>query len=232
MAIDLYSGCPGAGKSLLATYQGIDALLCGKNVIANFPFDMNYFRRKKKIGKFTYLKSTEITPKYLIEYSKKNHVRTGSKAKKTQTLVIIDEAEMIFNSRDWNRENRMDWIFFLANHRHLNFDFILISQSDRMLDRQIRALLQTEVKCRAITGFGLTGKILSFVTGGLFVGVPYNYSAKVKFLVPHFFRLHRRKARVYDTMRLFDDKTIPKPETKDGEQNVEQCKVTVKIPAS
>ena len=169
MAIDLYSGCPGAGKSLLATYQGIDALLCGKNVIANFPFDMNYFRRKKKIGKFTYLKSTEITPKYLIEYSKKNHVRTGSKAKKAQTLVIIDEAEMIFNSRDWNRENRMDWIFFLANHRHLNFDFILISQSDRMLDRQIRALLQTEVKCRAITGFGLTGKILSFVTGGLLI---------------------------------------------------------------
>lgn len=202
MAIDLLSGVPGSGKSLLATYNGIEALLCHENVISNFPFDLSYFK-KRRIGKFQYLPSEQITPKYLISWALDHHQRTGSKAKKAQTLVIIDEAEMIFNSRAWKDSSRMDWIYLFANHRHLNFDFILISQMDRMLDRQIRGQIQTEYKCRAITGFGLTGKILSLLSGGLFVAVPYNYAAHVKFLIPHFFRLHRKKAKVYDTMQLF-----------------------------
>lgn len=205
MAINLYSGVPGSGKSLLATYQAIEYLLCGRNVIANFPLDMSYFRRRKKVGQFFYEPTKEMSPKFFVDFANEHHDTTGRLRKKVQTLVIIDEASMLFNSRTWQSSDRSDWIFFLANHRHLNYEFIIIAQIDRMLDRQIRGLIETEFKCRAITAFGLTGKILSFITGGLFVAVPYNYSAKVKALVSHFFRLHRRKARVYDTMMLFDD---------------------------
>ena len=205
MAVDLYSGVPGSGKSLLATYKIIESLLEHVNVISNFPIDMNYFRKKKRIGKFQYLPTEQITPKYLIEWAEQNHTKTGRKRNQAQTLVVIDECSMIFNSRTWQKADRSDWIFFLANHRHLNFDFVLIAQMDRMIDRQIRGVIETEYKCRAIKAFGLSGKILSLVTGGLFVAVPYNYSAKVKALVPHFFRLHRRKARVYDTMQLFQN---------------------------
>lgn len=203
MAIDLYSGVPGSGKSLLVTYRAIDRLLEHQNVISNFPMDMAYFKKRKR-GTFTYLPTNQITIQFLYDYARDNHIKTGRKAKKAQTIVIIDEAEIKFNSRLFAASDRMDWIFFLANHRHFNFDFWLAAQSDRMIDRQIRDLIQTEYKCRAITGFGIEGKIISFFFGGLFVCVPYDHGTRTKFLLPTFYRYHKRKAAVYDTMYMFD----------------------------
>lgn len=204
MAVYLYDGPPGSGKSLLATYDGIEALLEHRNVIANYPFRMNYFRRKKKIGKFKYVKTSEITPALLTQWAFQNHKRTGWWKTKCQTVVIIDEAEMIFNSRAWKDNSRMDWINFLSNHRHLNFDIILVCPMDRMLDRQIRGVVTNEYRCRAITAFGILGKVISFFLGGLFVAVPFNYPAHVKLWPSRFYRLHKRKANVYDTMKLFE----------------------------
>lgn len=201
MAVDLYSGVPGSGKSLFATYQIIEWLSAGKNVIANFPIDMNFFKRKRHVGNFVYLPTDEMNPKYFIQFANEHH----KKSKKAQTLVVIDEASMLFNSRTWQKADRSDWIFFLANHRHLNFDFIVIAQLDRMLDRQIRGIIETDYRCRAMKAFGIIGKILNFVTGGLFAAVPYNMTTKTKTFIPHYFRLHRRKARVYDTMQLFQN---------------------------
>ena len=203
MAVDLYSGVPGSGKSLLVTYRAIDALLENKNIISNFPMDISYFGKRKR-GKFFYTHTDKISVKFLIAFAKWNHEKKGRCSKKAQTIVIIDEAEIKFNSRLWDARDRMEWIFFFANHRHFNFDFWLVSQSDRMLDRQIRDLIQTEYKCRSITGFGIEGKIISFLFGGLFVCVPYDHGTRTKFLMPTFYRLHKRKAAVYDTMHMFD----------------------------
>jgi zona occludens toxin (predicted ATPase) len=204
MAVTMFDGPPGSGKSLLATYLGIEALLEHKNVIANYPFNMNYFRRKKRIGKFQYVKTADLSPEIFVRWAIENHRRSGRWAKKCQTIVIVDEAEMIFNSRDWDKSNRMDWINFLANHRHFNFDIYLICPLDRMLDRQIRGVVTSEYKCRAITAFGFIGKAISLLFGGLFCAVPFNYTSHVKLFPPHFFRLHKRKANVYDTMRMFE----------------------------
>lgn len=206
MAVDLFSGTPGSGKSLLATYQGIEALETAKNVIANFPFDLSYFHGPfhRQKGKFLYVPTKDMTPEYFLRYAAENHVRKGPKAKKAQTLVLIDEAETKFNPRAWKEESRLDWIYFFANHRHFNYDFILICPNDRMLDRQIRAIIQTEYKCRCISGFGYLGKAINKVFGGLFASVSYNHAIQEKFFLPHFYKLHKRKARVYDTMALFE----------------------------
>ncbi|CAB1247942.1 Zot domain-containing protein [Ruminococcaceae bacterium BL-6] len=203
MAIDLYSGVPGSGKSLIVTYRAIDSLLSHKNVISNFPMDMSYFKRRRH-GKFFYIPTEKITVKFLVAFAKANHDRSGHQAKKAQTIVLIDEAEIKFNSRLFASPDRMEWIFFFANHRHFNYDFWLAAQSDRMLDRQIRDLIQTEYKCRAIKGFGVEGKIISLLFGGLFCSVPYDHATHTKFLVPQFYRFHKRKANVYDTMYMFD----------------------------
>lgn len=203
MAIDLISGVPGSGKSLFMTYRAIDLLLENTNVISNFPFDLSYFK-KRHIGKFFYIPTAKITVPFLIAFAKYNHLKLGSKAKRAQTVVFLDEAEIKFNSRLFADADRLNWIFFLSNHRHFNYDFVLGAQSDRMLDRQIRDLIQTEYKCRAITGFGLSGKVISFLFGGLFCAVPYDHATRTKFLLPNFYRLHKKKANVYDTMQMFD----------------------------
>ena len=46
--IYLYSGTPGSGKSLYATYEILRLLKAKKGVIANFPINLGYFRKKKE----------------------------------------------------------------------------------------------------------------------------------------------------------------------------------------
>lgn len=197
--IDLYSGTPGSGKSLYAAYDVIRWLERGKGVIANFPISMDYFKRRKKIGTFTYLDNHALTVRFLKDYAKENHVL----GKEGQTLLVIDECGVMFNSRTWDRADRLDWITFFSQHRKLGFDIILISQFDRMIDRQIRSFIETEYKYRNIRNYKTFGFILSLVFGGCFVRVQYWYGQKLK-LKSQMFRLNRKKAKIYDTMMLFD----------------------------
>ena len=54
---------------------------------------------------------------------------------------------------------------------------ILISQSDRMLDRQIRALIETEVRHRKLNNYGFGGMFLTLLTFGRtwFIAIDYWY---------------------------------------------------------
>lgn len=214
MSIYLYSGTPGSGKSLKATYKIIQWLRFKKNVIANFPIDLDYFKGGK-IGSFTYRENNELTVDYLVDYAKQHHKRSN----KAQTLIVIDECGSIFNCRQWENKDRQKWINFFSTHRHLNYDVILISQSDRLIDRQIRAFVETEFKHRALKNYKLFGQILSLIFGGLFVSVEYWYGPNLK-CGSEFFLLNRKKARVYDTMKMFDNRG----DVNNGKGQIEQPK--------
>lgn len=196
--IYLYSGTPGSGKSLRSAYKLIEWLKRGKDAICNFPIDENYFKGKK-IGNFTYLNNQELTVQYLKDYAKNNHKLN----REGQTLIIIDECASIFNCRSWDAKNRMEWIYFFQQHRKLGYDVILISQNDRLIDRQIRAFIETEYKHRSIKNYKTFGFLLSFFTGGLFCAVEYWYGTSLK-CGQEFFTLHRRKAKIYDTYKIFE----------------------------
>ena len=198
MAIDIYTGTPGSGKSLHCAYKMIGLLKLRKNLIANFPIDLGYFK-KKKIGKFLYLNNQELTPKYLKEYAKENH-KIG---REHQTTLIIDECAAIFNSRSWDKGDRMEWIYFFQQHRKLGYDVILISQNDRLIDRQIRAFIETEYKHRAIKNYKTFGFLLSFFLGGMFCSIEYWYGTNLR-CSAEYFLLNRRKAKIYDTYKIFE----------------------------
>lgn len=200
MAISLYSGTPGSYKSYHATADIISWLRSGKNVIANFPVNTEkYFKRRKNIGSFTFLPNSELTVKYLLEYANKNH----KPSRKAQTLVVIDEASIMFNARQFDRKDRMEWVNFFANHRHFNYEFILIAQNDRMLDRQIRGLLEYDYKHRALKNWNLAFALLSFVCKGIFHCVEYWYPCKIK-TGTQLKRFNKKIANCYDTMALFN----------------------------
>ena len=206
MSISLLSGTPGSGKSLHAVSDGLDWLKLGRNLITNFPLD--WHKRLKKIkGDYQFWKNSDITPVHLIHYAKEHH----KKSEKAQTLLIIDEASMMFNARDFGRKDRMEWINFLANHRHFNFEIILIAQNDKMLDKQIRGLIEYDIKHRSLSNFNFITLLISKLFGGLFFCVSYWYPIRQcngKSII----RLNKSKARCYDTMALFIDK--PNSETK------------------
>ena len=91
--------------------------------------------------------NSELTVQALTDYARKNH-KIG---KEGQTLVVIDECQVKFNSRDFGKKDRMDWVVFFTQHRKYGFDpFILIAQYDRMIDRQITCLIESEHKHRKV----------------------------------------------------------------------------------
>lgn len=188
----LYSGTPGSGKSYHAVadiYHRLKRKKGFNRVIANFSINTTS-------KNFRYVDNSELTVKYLTRYAFRYHKR-GIEA---QTLVVIDEAQIIFNSRNWNSAGsfRMEWITFFSQHRKLGFNFICIAQNDRMIDRQIRCLFEYEVSHMKANNYF---RILPITC---FLAVERWYSQKMKLSSDLIF--YRRKiARLYDTMMMFND---------------------------
>lgn len=216
--IHLYSGTPGSGKSFHATERIFYRLRGGGSVICNYPVNLDYcsyslfgfwihkiFKRfsprKKKLGRFDYVPNGQLTVSYLKDYAKKNH----KKRRESQTLVVIDECGIMFNPRTFAQADRLKWIEFLSLHRHYGYDFILVSQSDRMVDRQIRSFFEYNHKHRNVGNFKLFGRILALLCGGsLFVDVVTFYSLREK-VSSNWFRYSYRIASLYDTYLLYDE---------------------------
>lgn len=233
MSIVLYSGTPGSYKSYNATREIISWLGRQKNVIANFPVNARkyYKNPKKRIGNFVFKTNQELTPQFLLDFASENHKKNVLKA---QTLVVIDEASIMFNPRQFGKaeqKKRMDWINFLANHRHYNYEFILIAQNDRMLDRQIRGLLEYDLKHRALKNWNFAYMLLSLLFKGLFHCVEYWYPVRIKTNV-QLRKFNIKIANCYDTMALFkfkEDENKDKKEKLIENQNKELLEQQARI---
>lgn len=215
----LYTGTPGSGKSYHVCCDVIQKLKRGGNVIANFPVNENVIKRCK--GSSLYVDNNDLTPAYLIDHAMKNH-KFGKEA---QTLVVIDECQIMFNAREFGRKDRRDWVTFFSQHRKLGYNVILITQSDKMLDKQIRALCETEIKHRKMSNYGIAGMLVSLFLGGtVFIAIEYWYGGNKLKLGQQFIKYKKRNAAVYDSYRMFADvgeaapgATVPEMPTKSAE---------------
>lgn len=204
--MSLYSGTPGSGKSLhMASrlynrYRYINA-----PTLCNFSCDFSQIKNHK--GQFIYRDFSELTPRFLADFSMEYSEKIGRNAKEGEILLVIDEAQLYFNSRDWGRADRAEWCAFFTQHRKLGYDVVLIAQHDRMLDRQVRNLIEYEFIHRKVSNFGLQGKLLSLVAlGKLFVAVKVWYPMKEK-VGSEFFVFSKKYNSIYNTFALF---TAPK----------------------
>ena len=85
----------------------------------------------------------------------------------------------------------------------MGFEVVLVAQFDRMLDRQIRSLIEYEWIHRKVSNFGIQGKIFSLLFGGkLFVAVKVWYPMKQK-VGSEFFMYKKKFSDIYDTYALF-----------------------------
>lgn len=199
--IHLYTGTPGSGKSLHMASDILEWLnLKKKNVIANFDINIDVvekklFFKRKNHGSFTYLDVEHMTVENLVEYSKKNHVM----GKEGQTLLCLDECQTLFNPREFSRKDRLDWNNFFSQHRKLGFEVILVTQTDRLIDRQIRALVEYEVKHRKVNNFKI-GKLLPFPA---FCSIYYWYGVRER-LKAEFFFYNKRLGNLYDSYKMFE----------------------------
>lgn len=203
--ISMYTGSVGSGKSYHATDLALEWVRKGKHVIANFDIDIPNSKLKMNKKKWESRRSRwhfmeEITVEHLMALSLEN----GWYGNESRCMVVIDEAGILFNSRDWQHEGnaRKKWIKFLSQSRKFGFDFIFVLQSDRMLDRQIRGLVEYDVKhLKANNSFFLSWLSLFRIT--LFLYVYKWYQTKLKGNMR--FGLYKPWiANRYDTMKVFN----------------------------
>lgn len=204
MSIYLYTGTPGSGKSLHTAQIIQDKLNYGFDVIGTMSINKSCLRKRAK-GVYYYQNIYDLRPKELVDFSREYFKLHHFRNIEDQILLVIDECQRIFNSRTWNaNKDRNDWITFFAEHRHLGFCVILISQNDRMIDRQIRALVEYEYIHRKVGNFGLAGKLFSLVSlSQLFVCVKVWYPLKEK-MEAQFFRGRKRLYAFYDSYEQFN----------------------------
>lgn len=197
--IFLYSGTPGSGKSLHASrdiYNKIKKQR--KTVIANFNINDDVFNKNKKgRGKFLYFDNSVLNVDLLVEYSRRYHKAN----KENQTLLIIDECQVFFNPREFTRSDRMKWNNFFSQHRKLGYNVILISQNDRLIDRQIRANIEYNIIHRKVNNFKI-GQLFPIKT---FIAVTYWYGVREKLGIEFFIYRKKYGADFYNSFKMFDE---------------------------
>lgn len=199
-----YTGVPGSGKSYHAAKEIYKFIQKGKNIIGNMEINTDNIPtlNKKPKGCYLYVSNKEWLNNSILEMKIDRHGATRlkepddiysyiqglkgyaynfherdkqGKFKLHQTLLILDECQELYNSRSWNRKDRLAWCAFYRLHRKLGYDVILISQDDKCIDKQIRNVLETQVLHRNVGNYKVFGKLLSLLFGGnLFIVLRVN----------------------------------------------------------
>lgn len=200
--IELYSGTPGSGKSLHAAETIYFRLRKGMPVICNFEIEPGYVKGYKQ--NFFYCPNDKLEPGVLYDFSTAYFAESGHTYKEDSILLVIDECQLLFNARAWSRTDRAGWLSFFTQHRKYGYLVILVAQNDRMLDRQVRSLIEYEEIHRKVSNFGMFGAILKAILHKeVFFSVRRWYPLKERVDL-YMFVPRKRYYRLYDTRALFD----------------------------
>jgi hypothetical protein len=197
LMIWMYTGTPGSGKSLHSVQDILDASFRGQQVIANFPVFPT--KKQQRTGKLPlYWDNGDITVKKLVRYARKNH----KKGKEGQTLLIIDECAILFNCRAFNAKGRMEWLRFFSQHRKYGYNIIMITQWDRMIDRQIRVMAEYNVVHRSVNNFRFIGMLLTMFRIKMFAAITKWYG-NGEVTGKSFFRGKKKLYKMYNSYAEF-----------------------------
>lgn len=158
--IEIYTGYPGTGKSLHVASRVRSVARRGYPVISNVKYNLPR-------GKAIYVPNSRLTPDWLEDYGQaywqdKGEVKEGS------ILLVVDEAQLLLNARDWQDSMRMSWLGFFSQHRKLGYSVVLVAQTRDMLDKQVRSLAEEYVAHVRLDRMRILGPLI----GGLALGHP------------------------------------------------------------
>lgn len=200
MTIELFSGTPGSGKSLHATSLIREYMKYKKlPVIANYELNLSEFEKPE----FTYIKNCDLDVGKLIDFAGEYWSREETRFKEDNILLVLDECQLLFNSREWSRSDRMTWLEFFSQHRKYGYRVIFIAQFDRMVDRQIRALIEYEHVHRKLGNMGKGGKFFKLLfLGETFCSIDKYYPLNQK-VGTTFLRANKKVMAMYNSYDTF-----------------------------
>lgn len=144
MALEIFDGRPGDGKSYNAMALKILPHLARGGFVAT-----NIEVKPEGIAKWIKARTGKIFRPDRLRFLEDHEVPAFHKhipqgTEKTQVLVVIDEAHLWFNSRDWQKndsEHRQTFVL-ATQHRKYFLDIILISQHFGNIDAQFLRLIE------------------------------------------------------------------------------------------
>lgn len=154
--IEIYTGYPGTGKSLHVAQRVRSVARRGYPVISNVKYTLQK-------GRSIYVPNQRLTPQALEQFALaywegKGQVKEGS------ILLVIDEAQLLLNARDWQDSMRMQWLGFFSQHRKLGYSIVLVAQTRDMLDKQIRSLAEEYVAHVRLDRMRVLGSFIRLLT--------------------------------------------------------------------
>lgn len=205
--ISLYTGTPGSGKSLDTAYKIYQWInFYNDPVICNFQIDTKIFKKHRK-GGFLYVPNQFLTPDLLIDYANqyREYILHGRNIKEDSILLVIDEAQLLFNARDWQSKGRAKWLEFFTQHRKLGFHIILVCQDIMMLDKQIRSIIEFEYQHRKLKNMGIAGKAVNILKGGNTCLCLKRYIPTNERISKFYIKIRPKYFMLYDTNNLFNE---------------------------
>jgi hypothetical protein len=122
--IKCYSGLPGSGKTTYLTQIGIKNIKKGNRTYSNYPIFFTY-------------KGVKLTSNIINSREEmiKQPYQPGD-------IIIIDEAQRWFNSREYKKFGN-DLLEFFTGHRHIDVDIYIGVQYPQRIDVSIREIVDT-----------------------------------------------------------------------------------------
>lgn len=156
MAIEVYEGTIGSGKSYHALERIVQHLGKKKPVIANFPLRFTESQLKAGWGeRFMYMPDDLIfkpwAPAVFVHISKQHNWFEDDSVPEGHCLVVIDEAGSHFSpdQAKGRKEVMDDWKTMFTQSRKLKYDFVLVCQDQvSQINRTIRKCAEYVVKHR------------------------------------------------------------------------------------
>lgn len=202
-----YVGVPGSGKSL-HVMDDLYWICRRKDALVMCNFDVSFPRGAR--AAFFRLPSGEVSVSDVMEGVSSWLAEGNCVTHEGQIFVVIDEAQITFNNRDWQKPGRAAWIRLFIQHRKLGMRFVLVVQDLGMLDKQIRAVVETCGNHMRVNTYGWFGSLV----GLLFLGrpvcmcvyrLPFYGASKAGVIGRRAVIGSRRLYRMYDTHAIFSD---------------------------
>lgn len=206
MSIHIFTGVPGSGKSLHAAAIARECLdrRNPRLVIANFELAKDAPIQGSARDLFQYVPNSEMSADRITSLAENFWSQSGRPFREDYITLILDEAQLLFNSRLWSSKDRMSYLEFLSQSRKVGVKVILVAQATKMIDNQFRMLIEVEHNHRRVSSIGPIGQLLTLLCGGrLFLCVRYLYQVNER-LGMDLYRFSKRDMAMYDSWTRFD----------------------------
>ena len=160
-----FAGTPGSGKTYEAVKKITDNLQMGRVVYTNIDgmSDPECLEMIK-----SYCGLSDLALCLQLHFLRDDQLADFWMHIKPGCLVVLDEVQKVFSSREWQTAKNNQFASWASTHRHNGFDVVLITQAVERIDSAVRALLEWTYVFRKVNFFGgaVQKKYLCYAYGG------------------------------------------------------------------